>query len=182
MKRSPLLLLPLLALCACGQSIPDAPASAPDPAAPEAAMDSPAPPGSGAVSDFSALPGADPSVDIDLTAMSATMVYGQVYDMAYAPDSYIGKTVKVSGPFAVYHDETDGQDYFAVLITDAAACCAQGMEFDWEGHTFPEDYPGEGSIITVSGTFSTYEDNGTTYCRLLDAQLTVPGQEETPDP
>ncbi|MBQ8928595.1 MAG: hypothetical protein IJ055_10045 [Oscillospiraceae bacterium] len=158
MKRL-LLCLPLLCcLTACSSPVQEAPAV-------QESVQSDAAP------DFSALPGADPSVDIDLTAMSGTMVYSQVYDMAYAPDAYIGRSVKVTGPFAVYHDESNGQDYFAVLIPDAAACCTQGMEFDWEGHTYPDDYPEEGSQITVSGTFSTYEENGTTYCCLLHAQL-----------
>ena len=38
---------------------------------------------------------ADRKVDVDLTDMSATMVYSEVFDMVNKPDEYIGKTIKV---------------------------------------------------------------------------------------
>jgi hypothetical protein len=45
------------------------------------------------------------NIDIDLTALSADMVYAEVYSMLYVPEEYIGKTVKMSGQFVFYHDE-----------------------------------------------------------------------------
>ena len=42
-------------------------------------------------------------VDVDLTALSSTMVYSEVYNMLYFyPEDYYGKTVKMTGLFNVY--------------------------------------------------------------------------------
>lgn len=118
------------------------------------------------------------SIDVDLTELSSTMVYSEVYNMMYTPDDYIGKAVKMKGQFAVYQatDESGApvpnQIYFACIIADATACCSQGLEFVLAGdHTYPEDYPEPGSEITVSGTFELYEENGFQYCRLTNAAI-----------
>ena len=125
---------------------------------------------------FPQSPDADPSSDVDLTVLSSTMVYSQVADMMYAPEKYNGKIIKASGLFSVYHDDAQDKNYYAVLIQDATACCAQGIEFIWQGeHHYPEDYPEIGQEITVMGTFGTYEEDGATYTQLLDATLTVNG-------
>lgn len=94
--------------------------------------------------------------------------------MMTAPEDYVGKIVKISGPFAAYHDEATGRDYFAVIVLDATACCSQGVEFVWNGeHSYPEDYPTDNQEITVIGKFDSYEENGTTYCQLVSAEMTV---------
>ena len=36
-------------------------------------------------------------VDADLTRLSSTMVYSEVYNMMYTPGDYIGKTIKMTG-------------------------------------------------------------------------------------
>ena len=117
-------------------------------------------------------------IDVDLTALSSTMVYSEVYNMMVTPDSYIGKTVKMQGQFAVYQatDESGAfipdQIYFACVIADATACCSQGLEFDLSGqHSYPDDYPELGSEITVTGTFELYEEDGCRYCRLGNAEM-----------
>ena len=38
-------------------------------------------------------------VDFDLTRLSSTMVYSEVYNMMNAPGDYIGKTIKMTGQF-----------------------------------------------------------------------------------
>ncbi|MDO4864285.1 MAG: hypothetical protein Q4A05_08970 [Ruminococcus sp.] len=114
----------------------------------------------------------DGTFDIDLTTLSASMVYGQVYDMVYNPDDYLGKTVKMSGPFAYYRDEATQKEYFAVLIKDAAACCSQGIEFVLDGeHSYPEDYPALDTEITVVGRFDCYTEGTIPYCQLTNAQI-----------
>ena len=111
-------------------------------------------------------------IDIDLTVMSGTMVYSEVYNMMCEPDKYVGKTIKISGLFSAYHDQGTGQDYFACTIQDATACCAQGMEFVLsDDYKYPDDYPEEGGIITVVGTFETYMEGSQTYCTLKNAKL-----------
>lgn len=110
------------------------------------------------------------NLDVDLTKLSSTMVYSEVYNMMYTPDDYIGKTVKMKGQFAYYEDPETKAQYFACIIADATACCSQGLEFILTGeHTYPNDYPELGSEITVTGTFEVYTENGFQYCRLKDA-------------
>ena len=117
-------------------------------------------------------------IDVDLTKLSSTMVYSEVYNMMYSPDDYVGKTVKMEGQFAIYQatDENGAlipdQIYFACVIADATACCSQGLEFVLAGeHSYPADYPELGTEITVVGTFQTYEENGYMYCHLVDAEM-----------
>ena len=110
--------------------------------------------------------------DVDLTKLSSTMVYSEVYNMMNTPDSYIGKTVKMNGQFSYYEDPETKTQYFACIIADATACCSQGLEFALTGeHTYPRDYPELGSEITVTGIFETYTENGYRYCRLKNAAL-----------
>ena len=118
-------------------------------------------------------------VDVDLTVLSSTMVYSEVYNMLYFyPEDYYGKSVKMTGQFNVYQwvDESgvlqpDPVSY-ACIISDAAACCAEGMEFVLEGDlTYPDDYPELGTEITVIGEFQSYEENGMTRYHLVNARL-----------
>ena len=59
-----------------------------------------------------------------------------------------------------------------MLISDATACCAQGIEFVLAGeHTYPDDYPELGSEIVIHGIFNTYEYETGAYVQLRDAVL-----------
>ena len=111
-------------------------------------------------------------IDVDLTKLSSTMVYSEVYNMMISPDNYIGKTVKMNGAFAYYEDPETKKQHFACIIADATACCSQGLEFILTGdHTYPNDYPELGSEITVTGTFEVYTESGFQYCGLVNATL-----------
>lgn len=111
--------------------------------------------------------------DVDLTTLSPNMVYAQVYDMIYNGEKYNGMSVKAEGPFA-YYKEKDGRELFAVVIMDATACCAQGIEFVLDGdYKYPEDYPEIGTEITITGKFNSYEEDDVKYCQLLDAEIEV---------
>ena len=111
-------------------------------------------------------------VDVDLTELSSTMVYSEVYDMMFEPEKYLGKTVRMEGMFAYYYSEAKDTYYYACIIQDATACCAQGIEFVLEGdYTFPDDYPEAGDDITVTGVFDTYQDGDATYCTLVNATM-----------
>ncbi|MBQ8962066.1 MAG: hypothetical protein IJ071_12785 [Ruminococcus sp.] len=112
-------------------------------------------------------------VDIDLTQLSSSMVYGQVYDMVYSSENYVGKKVRAKGNFSYYKDPDNGNEYFAVLISDAAACCSQGIEFvlaDADA-VYPDDYPPLNTEITVEGSFNYYKENYSTYCQLQNATM-----------
>ncbi len=97
------------------------------------------------------------AVDVDLTQLSSTMVYSEVYAMMVEPEQYVGKTVKMRGLFAT--QEYNGERLYACVVQDATACCAQGLEFETaEKLTYPDDYPEPGSEITVVGTFDSYQE------------------------
>lgn len=149
-------------------------AQATDPAlettTPEAYLD----PGEGTTTETEGL--ADLSGDtLDLTTMGKDMVYATVYDFLANPDQYVGKSIRMSGTYySSYYDSTQTR-YYYVLIKDALACCAQGLEFIWEdgSHSYPEEYPAEESQVVVTGTFQTYEEDGTLYCHLVDATMEI---------
>ena len=109
-------------------------------------------------------------VDVDLTVLSPTMVYSEVQNMMQKPDDYMGKSVRMAGTFAV--SKGDNRMYYACLVKDATACCAKGIEFLWEGeHSYPDDYPEEGTEITVVGEFDRYYEGEYLYLQLINAQL-----------
>lgn len=111
-------------------------------------------------------------VDLDLTTMSSTMVYSEVFNMVTTPENYIGKTVKMRGTYMYYYDEKPDHYYFFCLISDAMACCSQGIEFSLtKDYRYPEDYPKPDDEITVVGVFDSYEEEGNTYCILRNARL-----------
>lgn len=111
-------------------------------------------------------------VDVDLTVLSSTMVYSEVCNMMYYPENYIGKTVKMKGMYAGYHDESTDKYYHACIIQDATACCAQGIEFEpTDDYRYPDDYPAEGQEVCVTGVFDTYKEGENIYCTLRNARL-----------
>jgi hypothetical protein len=93
--------------------------------------------------------------------------------MVYNGDNYFSKKVKVKGPFS-YFKEDDGREFFAVLVSDATACCSQGIEFVLkEESKYPDDYPKIGTDITVVGDFNYYKEDYNTYIQLTDAAMEV---------
>lgn len=122
-------------------------------------------------------------VDLDLTALSSTMVYSEVYNMMVSPDDYNGMTIRINGVLAIgYSYNEDGttdksSPRFACIIKDATACCSQGIEFVLSGSpVYPDDYPELNSDITVVGTFEVseveYNKNTFKVCKLVNAELT----------
>ena len=106
-------------------------------------------------------------VNLDLTKMSATMIYSTIFDMLIMPEDYVEKIIKVKGWFETYMDTKSGELYYAVLVPDATACCQQGLEFIWKGnHAYPDDFPKPGQNITVTGFYKMIENDGVTYTYL----------------
>lgn len=120
--------------------------------------------------------GESAAVDVDLTSLSSTMVYAEVYNIMMNPNDYIGKTIKMRGPYVTsFYDQT-GMNYHYVLIEDAAACCQQGMEFKLpEDFAFPQDYPEVNTEIEVAGVFGSYDEQDYTYYYLEAEGLSVIG-------
>lgn len=110
-------------------------------------------------------------IDVDLNNLNANVVYSQVFLMMTEPDKFIGKRIRMSGQFNVYAAEEGNPsgvtEYYAIIIADAQACCQQGIEFVWPGHTYPEGFPEVKSNASVTGIFEVYEENGKKYCRLI---------------
>lgn len=106
-------------------------------------------------------------VDVDLTKLTSTMVYSEVYNMVTEPSEYMGKTVRMKGITSVYHDDVDNNDYYACVIQDATACCAQGIEFVLNDGNYPE----ANTEVTVVGTFSSYKIEDYEYFTLKDAVM-----------
>ena len=103
-------------------------------------------------------------IDLDLTKMSATMIYSTMFDMLVMAEDYVDKNIKVKGWFETYTDPQTGELYYAVVVPDATACCQQGLEFVWPGnHTYPDDFPQPGEDVTITGFYKLIENDGITY-------------------
>jgi len=113
------------------------------------------------------LPASKDGIDIDLTQLSATMVYAQVFNMLCDPQRYVGKTVRMQGQsYSEYYEITE-KNYYSVIIQDATACCFQGLEYELAAG----EYPPDDLDVTVTGVFDTYDELGETFLRLRDAQI-----------
>ena len=65
---------------------------------------------------------------------------GVHYDMMVETKTGTSKTVKMHGAFSV--NEIGDKRYYACIIKDATACCAQGIEFVLKDpKRFPDEYP-----------------------------------------
>ena len=113
-----------------------------------------------------------PVIDLDLSVLSGTVVYAQVYNMMYEPDTWLGKIIRMAGYYNYFDDQEHGIVYHACVVPDATACCAQGIEFIWYGeHQWPEDYPEIGTDIVVTGRLEIYEEDGRKYLHLVDSDV-----------
>ena len=114
------------------------------------------------------------TIDIDLTTMNATMVYSEVNNMLSAPSSYVGKIVKMEGPFVPFDSTNPDYCYPAIVIRDATACCASGIEFLLYGvprcsKAGGNGYPLYNEEATIIGRFETYLEGTDMYVHLVDA-------------
>jgi len=111
-------------------------------------------------------------IDIDLTLLSPIMIYSEVYYMVTMPEKYIGLKVRMQGDYATYEDPVSGIVYHGCIIKDATQCCAQGIEFEpTSDYAYPADYPTDGTLVTVTGTFDTYEEDGNTFFTLRNSEM-----------
>ena len=118
------------------------------------------------------------TVDLDLSGLSGTVVYSQVYNILSEPEPYMGKVIRMAGYYSFYEDKERGVVYHACVIPDATACCAQGIEFVWAGeNAWPADYPKVGEDIIVTGRFSSYDEDGIIYYNLIDAEMVLAEKE-----
>ena len=106
-------------------------------------------------------------VEVDLTRLSVTMMYAEVDNIVKNPEDYIGKTIKMSGPYYAVYNAADRYRHF-VAVEEADACCMRGLEFE-----YPEDSLEEKTRIEVTGIYSSYEDGGKAYYYLAVDDVVV---------
>lgn len=113
-------------------------------------------------------------IDVDLTVMSSTMVYSQVLNMLDYPSEYVGKIIKMAGPFRPFDSTNPNYCYPAIVVQDATACCASGIEFLLYGVPLCSKEGGNGYPLyneeaTIVGRFETYIEGTYMYTHLVDA-------------
>ncbi|WP_294427626.1 hypothetical protein [uncultured Treponema sp.] len=93
-------------------------------------------------------------IDYDLSEMNSNLVYAEVFNMMIEPEIYDDKVIKMRGNFVTYENSptANGGKSYAVIISDALACCKQGIEFRYD---FDGKMPKDGDIITVTGVYVT---------------------------
>lgn len=106
----------------------------------------------------------------DLTEMSSTMIFSQVYDLIINPINYEGSTFKIQGEYEFYTiPETTDTVYF-IVIMDAAGCCPQGLEVRFPGDVAPPD---EFCEVIIEGTSLSEVDGIYTYVHIDVSSLEV---------
>lgn len=109
----------------------------------------------------------------DLSQMSGNMVYSYVYSMLREPEEYVGQVFRIRGVYQPMIGSITGQSRHYIFIADAAACCAEGLEFvllDADAA-----YPEEGAQIEIIGMYAFYEDEeGFEFVRIEATSLTTP--------
>ncbi len=112
------------------------------------------------------------TIDVDLTKLSSTMVFGEVYNMLANSKDYVGKTIKMGGAYSSNFFDLTQKNYHYVVISDATACCQNGIEFVFdESLKYPEDYPKIGNYVEVVGVFDIYEELQTRYPYLKAVEI-----------
>ncbi|MBQ4377922.1 MAG: hypothetical protein II821_01820 [Treponema sp.] len=93
-------------------------------------------------------------IDYDLSEMNSDLVYASVFQMMIEPESFTNKVIKMRGNFTVYENSPtmNGGRTYAVIISDALACCKQGIEFHYD---FNGNEPKDGDVVTVTGVYTT---------------------------
>ena len=113
-------------------------------------------------------------VDLDLSVLSSTVVYAEMYNIQFDPGQYLGKVIRLRGLYSYYREPSTGVSYYACVVPDATACCMQGMEF--VPAIEPEDpdhFLEDSADITVTGRLEIYVEEGTSYLHLVEAEVEV---------
>ncbi len=108
--------------------------------------------------------------DIDLTTMSDTMVYSQVYDIMVNYTAYMGQSINLVGQFNSLYYEEIAQTLSFVIINDALGCCPQGLELRFEGDV---TLPDVNSNISIQGEFTTYKEGDFEFFCIMVENITV---------
>ena len=114
------------------------------------------------------------SVDLDLSVMSSTIVYAEMYNIQYDPGQYLGKVIRLRGLYSFFREPSTGAVYYACVVPDATACCMQGMEFvPAIEPKDPDHFLKDSADITVTGVLEIYVEEGASYLHLVDAEVEI---------
>jgi len=112
-------------------------------------------------------------VDIDLTAISMTVLQAEYERIISNADDYVGKTIQVYGSYRVYLYDTDNIAHFIIVIP-GDECCQMGFEFKWDGNfAFHGDYPAQNAMILITGTLGKHEVFNNYYLYIAVDDFTV---------
>ncbi len=93
---------------------------------------------------------------IDLTRLSNTMAYAQLYDMVMAPERHQGITLRVHGSYYGFQSQETGKITHLITVRDNVGCCEMGMEFQITGDLiWPDQFPQNNSMIELTGIISS---------------------------
>lgn len=105
----------------------------------------------------------------DLTKMNGNMTAIHINQMHnLRPGAYLGKTIRLSGEFSCAKNSNTGEYCYFVVVKDAIACCAQGVEFKYCG-----EYPEGSPVITIEGIFKEYSFSGKSYYYIEVSELII---------
>ncbi|MCC8022826.1 MAG: hypothetical protein LIO46_03470 [Clostridiales bacterium] len=115
---------------------------------------------------------------IEETVLEITekMFIGQINDIWYNAEDYLGKTIKYEGIFETYYYEATDRDYHYVLRY-GPGCCGDdgnvGFEVQWDG-----ELPSVFDWVEVIGVVEEYtDDDGYTTLRVNASSMTVKNDE-----
>ena len=114
--------------------------------------------------------GKTPGVDVDLSVLSGTVVYGKVNDMVTHGIAYQDQIVRMEGLVSTIPVMQKGKQVdtlYSCVILDATKCCSQGIEFVLKEGS----YPAIGDEIVIQGRWENYKLYGIDRYRLVDAVI-----------
>lgn len=107
---------------------------------------------------------------LDLTELDPAALAERLTAIVDAPEEYTGRRIRIYGLLQVY--EWNGRTLCSAFVGDVTCSCGISMEFNRAGdYVYPDDYPPDGSVVYVEGTFERYEEEGVHYSWLNDAVL-----------
>ena len=114
------------------------------------------------------------NIDVNLSALSATMLFAEITNIMNNPEAYLGQVIKIRGEyFNFYHEGSDEYIHF-VLVLDEAGCCNEGFQFR-VGEEFgsPEELIETEAEIEVIGVFqsSGVEEWGSYYLAVEELEI-----------
>lgn len=110
--------------------------------------------------------------EVDLTAMSSTMMFAEVVQMTRQPQMYDGATVTMRGGLMIFAiDEATGVGSYSCYVEDATKCCQRGIGFTIDEPLEDTSILVEGTEVIIRGTFEIYEVDGRHFVRISNCEI-----------